>query len=112
MFIIMVVVELMTPVKIAICILCLALLFSESAFGICLGCNIFNWLNKENRYCPGGVCEIQAEAKITNISIIQGIIAILAITTFSFTVYNGTHKEISEVPKTMKCQTGKCGTGM
>ena len=40
MFFIIVIFEWMTPIKIAICILCLALLFSEAAFGICLGCII------------------------------------------------------------------------
>jgi hypothetical protein len=113
MFVIIIVLELMTPIKIAICILCLMLLFSESAFGVCLGCKIFNWLNRENKYCPGGVCEIQARDKTTYISTIQAIIAVVAVAIFSFFVYNSySLNEADNVPATMKCQTGKCGAGM
>ena len=36
MFLIIVVFEVMTPIKIVICLLCIALLFSETAFGICI----------------------------------------------------------------------------
>ena len=40
--------EIMLPfVKIPICVLCLFLLFSESAFGICVGCKVYNFLYKD-----------------------------------------------------------------
>jgi hypothetical protein len=37
------------------------LLFFESAFGICIGCKIYNLFNKQKaQLCPGGVCELPA----------------------------------------------------
>lgn len=36
------------------------LLFFESAFGICIGCWVYNKFNAEQaRLCPGGACEYQ-----------------------------------------------------
>lgn len=41
----------------ALCGICLALLFFETAFGICVGCALQNRFSKEPaQYCPGGVC--------------------------------------------------------
>jgi hypothetical protein len=46
------------PVNIITCAFCLGLLFFESAFGICVGCKIYNLFHKEKaKYCAGGVCE-------------------------------------------------------
>lgn len=50
------------PINMIVCSLCLLLLFFESAFGICIGCHIYNRLNREQaQLCPGGVCEIPSE---------------------------------------------------
>jgi len=47
------------PINLIVCSLCLILLFFESAFGICIGCKIYNLFNKEKaQLCPGGVCEV------------------------------------------------------
>ncbi len=47
------------PINLIVCAACLALLFFETAFGICIGCKLYNLFNKENaRLCPGGVCEV------------------------------------------------------
>lgn len=46
------------PINLIVCSICLILLFFETAFGICLGCRIYNAFNKEKaQLCPGGVCE-------------------------------------------------------
>ncbi len=46
-------------VTVALCSLCLSLLFMESSFGICVGCALQKRLSKQApQYCPGGVCEI------------------------------------------------------
>jgi hypothetical protein len=46
------------PVNLIVCSLCLLLLFFESAFGICLGCMVYNLFNRNQaELCPGGVCE-------------------------------------------------------
>lgn len=47
------------PVNLMVCALCLILLFFEAAFGICIGCKLYNFFNQEKaRLCPGGVCEL------------------------------------------------------
>ena len=38
------------------CFICLSFLFFESAFGICIGCILYTWLNKRPRYCAGNTC--------------------------------------------------------
>lgn len=68
----------MTPFKIVICVLCLMLLFSESAFSICLGCIVYQWITKNKaQLCPGGVCEIKTKDKIQTFSFIQKSIILL-----------------------------------
>lgn len=60
-----------------VCLICLFLLFFESAFGICVGCKIYNLFNKEKaQLCPGGVCEVVKKEEIQNISAAQIIIAL------------------------------------
>ncbi len=46
-----------SPVRLLTCVLCLALLFFESALGICLGCIVYRKLNIKVENCPGGACE-------------------------------------------------------
>lgn len=111
MFLMIVIFEIMTPVKIVICILCLALLFSETAFGICLGCIVYHWVYKKSpHYCPGDVCEIKQKEEIQKISKLQlAIISIFLLVVVSFTAIS-----LDQVPvnKTMKCASGKCGSDM
>jgi hypothetical protein len=48
------------PINLIVCSACLVLLFFETAFGICIGCKVYNWFNKDKaQLCPGGVCEIE-----------------------------------------------------
>ena len=45
------------PINLIVCASCLVLLFFESAFGICIGCKVYNWFNRDQaQLCPGGVC--------------------------------------------------------
>jgi len=47
------------PINLIVCSICLTLLFFEAAFGICIGCKLYNSFNKEQaQLCPGGVCDI------------------------------------------------------
>ena len=49
------------PVNLIVCATCLVLLFFETAFGICIGCKVYNAFNKEPaQWCPGGACETPA----------------------------------------------------
>jgi hypothetical protein len=46
------------PINLIVCAACLVLLFFETAFGICIGCKLYNLFSKEQaQLCPGGVCE-------------------------------------------------------
>ena len=53
----------MGPLNMLVCGSCLTLMFFESAFGICLGCKLYNLFNKQQaQLCPGGVCEVPVRA--------------------------------------------------
>lgn len=80
MFIIVVVLEMMTPIKLAICFACLTFLFFESAFGICLGCKIYHLFKKDTLYCAGG-CEV---SNLKQVSLVQWVILTLTIVLVSF----------------------------
>jgi hypothetical protein len=59
MFYTMVINNLVGPINALVCATCLLLMFFETAFGICIGCRIYNAFNKEKaQLCPGGVCEL------------------------------------------------------
>ena len=52
----------MGPLNMLICGGCLLLMFFETAFGICLGCKLYNLFHREQaQLCPGGVCEVPAQ---------------------------------------------------
>lgn len=57
------------PLNILTCAVCLLLLFFESAFGICIGCKIYNVFNRDKaQLCPGGVCALKDRAPIQRVS--------------------------------------------
>lgn len=65
------------PVNIIICAICLLLLFFETAFGICIGCKLYNLFNKEKaQLCPGNVCEVKDREPIQAITLPQTIMPI------------------------------------
>jgi len=77
------------PIKVLVCIICLALLFFESAFSICLGCKIYGIFKKDPvTHCPGGVCEIRTKDKIQTFNLAQKIITIAVVSAFSFGLYS------------------------
>jgi Domain of unknown function (DUF4395) len=65
------------PINLVVCALCLTLLFFECAFGICIGCQIYNAFNREKaQLCPGGVCEMPASQRpATSLAQIASVIA-------------------------------------
>lgn len=65
------------PINLIVCATCLTLLFFETAFGICIGCKVYNVFNKEKaQLCPGGVCEV-APGKGAVMSMAQGAILVI-----------------------------------
>lgn len=83
-----------TPIKVFICVLCLLLLIMESAFSICVGCKIYNFVYKEKATnCPGGACEIRRKDKIQTFNTAQKIIAI----GFSILITYGIYSFVTKV---------------
>jgi hypothetical protein len=77
MFYLIVVNNVIGPVNLIVCALCLLLLFFETAFGICLGCKIYNLFHRDQaQLCPGGACEVPP-ARGLGLSAVE--IAILAV---------------------------------
>jgi len=77
------------PIKVLICIICLLLLFFESAFSICVGCKIFELFNKDSvTYCPGGVCEIESKEPIQTFDLAQKIITLVVVVALGIGLYS------------------------
>jgi len=111
MFVIIVILEFMTSIKIGICILCIVLLFSETSFGICLGCIMYHKIYaKSPKYCPGNVCEVLPKEEIQKVSSLQLSILLLCIVTLIGTSMALSSKDMQSTE--MKCQAGKCGGNM
>jgi len=49
--------DIISPMRLVTCLICLMLMYIESVFGICLGCSLYKKLNIKVQKCPGGVCE-------------------------------------------------------
>jgi len=80
MFILVIVFGVMTPWKIAICGVCLLLMFSETAFGICIGCVLYAQITgKQPILCPGDVCQVRVKEPIQHIAPVQAVIAAVAV---------------------------------
>lgn len=64
------------PINMITCLICLMLLFFEAAFGICVGCKLFNLFNKEKaQLCPGNVCNIKDREPIQMLAWPQALMA-------------------------------------
>lgn len=65
------------PINLLVCAACLALMFFESAFGVCLGCKVYNWFNTEPaQLCPGGTCEAPVRHETQKIGLMQALIVV------------------------------------
>ena len=72
MFILIVIINSYSIITGVICLVCLAFLFFESAFGICLGCKFYPLLFKERpQRCPGEVCDKRSKQEIQKVSGVQ-----------------------------------------
>lgn len=77
MFILMVVLNTYSIISGLTCLVCLILMFFETAFGICLGCILYKSIKKEKaQYCPGEICEVNHREPIQQTSLLQWIILI------------------------------------
>ena len=72
MFVFFVLVNAFSPITGLICLTCLAFLFFESVFGICLGCKFYPIFHKTKaRLCPGEVCDVKSKQEIQKTSVAQ-----------------------------------------
>ena len=77
MLYLMVIHQVIGPINMLVCSTCLLLLFFEAAFGICVGCKLYNAFNKEAaQLCPGGSCEL-APAQRMRTSLAQLVVLVL-----------------------------------
>ena len=66
--------------KVLVCVLCIALMFLESAFSICVGCMIYKAITrKAPTDCPGGGCDIRIKEPVQVFNQVQKMIVALAI---------------------------------
>jgi len=76
--------DIVSPIRMLTCVLCLILLFTESAFGICLGCIVYRKFNvKLEGNCPGGVCDNTPRAEYNKVgkwAIIGAFLIVLFVT--------------------------------
>jgi hypothetical protein len=64
------------PINMIFCLVCLMLLFFETAFGICIGCKLYNVFNKEKaQLCPGNICDIKDREPIQKLAWPQALMA-------------------------------------
>jgi hypothetical protein len=76
MFFLLVVNNVVGPINLLVCATCLVLMFFETAFGICIGCKVYNLLHKEQaQLCPGGVCELPPDARVRTGRAQWGVVA-------------------------------------
>jgi hypothetical protein len=85
MFQLVVVNNLVGPLNLIVCASCLVLLFFETAFGICLGCKVYNLFHREQaQLCPGGVCETgpapAARATAVQGAVVLAFVALVGVT--------------------------------
>lgn len=76
--------EIVSMNRMVACGLCMALLFLESAFGICLGCIVYKKLNVQLQNCSGGVCKTRQKKALD----IRKILVLIALAVFFVGVYN------------------------
>ena len=77
------------PMKVVVCVICLALLFFEAAFSICMGCKIYGLFKKDPvTHCPGGICEIRTKDAIQTFNFPQKIITMVVVFALSFGLYS------------------------
>lgn len=78
MFVLMVLMNTYSIITGIVCLICLILMFFETAFGICLGCKLYKIFKKEEaQYCPGEICDLKQKQQIQKISLIQLLVVIL-----------------------------------
>lgn len=115
MFALMVLVNSYSPITGISCLLCLIFMFFESAFGICLGCLVYNRAHKDKAgYCPGEICETKAKHNIQRLSfshasIVIGYVVLILCTAYFFN--ENLSKKPMDLMDIVKAKQGLAGLG-
>ncbi len=81
MFYLLVFKNIIGPLNLFVCLTCLILLFFEAAFGICLGCIVYNLFHKQKaKLCPGNSCKTTERVEIQKTGAVQ--LAVLIVSVF------------------------------
>jgi hypothetical protein len=88
MFYLMVLNNVIGPINMLVCATCVLLMFFETAFGICIGCKLYNLLTKEQaQLCPGGVCEVTpirgSQGNLMQGAVVIGFLGLVGATAFA-----------------------------
>ena len=84
MFVMVVLNDMRGPITMIACVPCLLLMFFEVAFGICLGCKMYNLFNKEKAtLCPGGACQLKIKQDIQKVNTAQIVVLSTALLLFA-----------------------------
>ncbi len=87
--------DIISPIRLSLCWVCLFLMFVESVFGICLGCILYKKLNWKLYNCPGGICEskIKKPYDKRKLIFIMGFLGLFFLTYFSLRSYKNNEKQ-------------------
>lgn len=102
------------PINLLVCAACLTLMFFESAFGICLGCKVYNRFHKEQaQLCPGGSCDVPERQEIQKIGpaqtlIVIAFLAMIAFVSRSLSVPVEAPTLLDAAPATERAASGDC----
>lgn len=111
MMVLVVFMQVVRPVNLIICLMCLMFLFFETAFGICLGCRMYNLFTKKTaNLCPGGACKIKVKHDIQKISIVQIlslIIFCIVIVLIGTVIVNKSVNAENQIEKTCTVPSGR-----
>ena len=98
MFIFLVVINAFSPITGITCLVCLILMFFETAFGICIGCIVYKMIYKEKaQYCPGEACDGKSRQSIQKTSGSQ-LLIVLGFVALIFVVGSLFNQQLSKKP--------------
>lgn len=97
------------PVNLMVCSVCLLLLFFEAVFGICIGCKVYNLFNpKKARFCAGGACELPSgeAAKVSLAQVVIVAVFAAVVAAVAQWVYSTGPQKATQAPQTSASTPG------
>lgn len=102
MFILLVILNAYSIITSSVCFICLAFLFFESAFGICLGCLVHGWFYKDKtQYCAGELCDRAKKQPVQKITRAQ-VFILLVLIVFVIAMIVFFNDQFSQKPKDLR----------